>query len=808
VPPTTLFRPFFKSRGWTTFAFQRETWKAYADGKSGLLHAPTGLGKTLAVWLGPLAEAVDRGDMKRCKLLWITPLRALAQDTRKSLQEPIDELGLNSEVALRTGDTSAYRKAKLNKKLPFGLITTPESLSLFLTHANFRENLAGLSAVVVDEWHELMGTKRGVQTELCLARLRAWFPGLRIWGLSATLGNTEEAKEVLLGDGAGEAVTISGDRHKKVAIQTLLPRNIDRFPWSGHIGTALSAQVIRLLENGETTLLFTNTRSQTEIWFRELLERKPEWRDEFAMHHGSLDREQRNEVEERLRNGSVRCVVCTSSLDLGVDFSPVSQVIQVGSPKGIARLMQRAGRSGHNPKGASRLYCVPGNALELAEFAAARDAIEAKQIEARPPMRKPLDVLVQHLVTVCIGEPGRAEDLLAEVRSSFAYRDLGDEEWRWALEFITRGGRALAAYPKFRKVVEVDGLLTVTEKRLIQMHRMSIGTITDLPSIALVFKGGKRLGTVEELFISKIRVGGVFVFGGKRLELVRLHRDKATVQRATRKAKGDIPVWGGARMPLSNELAHAVAERLKSGAADVPEMKLLAPILDIQRRWSCVPHDEVLLIEHVTIRREEHLFAYTFAGRLVNEGLGALVAWRINRLRERTIQVTMNDYGFSLTSDGKLPFAEQEWRDLFTTHDLLEDLLACMNTVELARRQFREIARVSGLVLQQLPRRGGGASKELQTSSRLLYEVFQRYDPENLLLIQARREILDNQLELTRLKAVMESLADRPIHLQECERLTPMAFPLWADRLQAHYQGADAATRLERMLASLESAAG
>ena len=808
MPPTALFRPFFKSRGWTTFAFQRETWKAYGQGKSGLLHAPTGLGKTLAVWLGPLADAAERRDMQGCKVLWITPLRALAQDTRKSLQEPIDELGLNLEVALRTGDTSAYRKAKLNKKLPFGLITTPESLSLFLTHANFRENLAGLSAVVVDEWHELMGTKRGVQTELCLARLRAWFPGLRIWGLSATLGNTEEAKEVLLGDGAREAVTISGDRRKKVSIQTLLPKNIDRFPWSGHIGTALSAQVIRLLENGETTLLFTNTRSQTEIWFQELLERKPEWRDELAMHHGSLDREQRNEVEERLRNGSVRCVVCTSSLDLGVDFSPVSQVIQVGSPKGIARLMQRAGRSGHNPKGASRLYCVPGNALELAEFAAARDAIEAMQIEARPPMRKPLDVLVQHLVTVCIGEPGRAEDLLAEVRSSFAYRDLGDEEWRWALEFVTRGGPALAAYPKFQKVVEVDGQLTVTDKRLIQMHRMSIGTITDQPSVALVFKGGKRLGTVEESFISKIRVGGVFVFGGKRLELVRLHRNKATVQRATRKARGDIPVWGGARMPLSNELAHAVALRLKSGAADTPEMKLLAPILEIQERWSHIPHDEVLLLEHVTIRREAHLFAYTFAGRLVNEGLGALVAWRINRLRERMIQVTMNDYGFSLTSDGKLPFSEREWRGLLTTRDLLGDLLACMNTVELARRQFREIARVSGLVLQQFPKRDGGAPKELQTSSRLLYEVFQRYDPENLLLIQARREILDNQLELTRLKAVMESLADRPIHLQECERLTPMAFPLWADRLQAHYQGADATTRLERMLASLESAAG
>jgi len=799
--------PFFKNRGWRPFPFQRETWQAYHDGKSGLLHAPTGLGKTLAVWLGPVAEAIEERKPRGCRVLWITPLRALALDTKKSLEEPLQELDLPFEVGMRTGDSSSYQKSKLRKKLPFCLITTPESLSLFLTHDNFKENLQGLTTVIIDEWHELMGTKRGVQTELCLARLRRWFPDLRIWGLSATLGNTEEAKEVLLGKKADEAATISGAKVKKIQIKTLLPKTIDRFPWSGHIGTQLVRQVATRINREVTTLLFTNTRSQTEIWFQELLSLKPEWADQLAMHHGSLDREERNEVEQRLREGTIRCVICTSSLDLGVDFSPVTQVIQVGSPKGIARLLQRAGRSGHQPGGTSKLFCVPGHAFELVEFAAARDAIDENKIEARFPMHKPLDVLVQHLVTVCIGEPSSMDDLYEEITSTYAYRNLSGEEWRWAIEFITIGGKALSAYPAYRKAIEVDGKLTIQDRRLIQTHRLSIGTITSYPNITLAYQGGRTLGTVEESFISKIPTGGVFIFGGRKLELIRIRKQKATVKNSTRNAKGRIPVWAGSRMPLSNELSNAVARRLQATDRDTPEMTLVAPILEIQEKWSRIPHDKFILIEQVTIRSENHLFVYPFAGRLVNEGLGSLIAWRISQHNDSLIQVTMNDYGFGLTSEGPFPFEEESWRELFSEENLLDDLLACMNTAELARRQFREVARVSGLVLQNLPGKRAGR-RDLQTSSNLLYEVFERYDPDNLLLEQARREILDNQLELTRLKSTLEELASRPIHFQKCQRLTPMAFPLWADRLQAHYQGEDSASRLEKMLASLESFAG
>ena len=662
-------RAFFEQQGWEPFSFQQETWEAYGQGLSGLVHAPTGLGKTFSVWLGPVSEAVSEGNYTACQVLWITPLRALAQDTQQSLEEPLRALGLETRVTvgLRTGDTSSYRKAQLKKKLPFCLITTPESLSLFLTHENFRENLGGLRAVIIDEWHELLGTKRGVQTELCLARLRRWFPKLRIWGLSATLGNTDEAMQVLLGDRAPTGRAIRGVERKQIKIETILPQEVERFPWAGHIGTQLVPQVVKKLEGDATTLLFTNTRSQTEIWYQEILALRPEWADQMALHHGSLEPEERREVERRLREGEVRVVVCTSSLDLGVDFSPVSQVLQVGSPKGVARLMQRAGRSGHHPGGVARLTCVPTNALEILEFTAAQRAIEARQIESRTLLQKPLDVLVQHLVTCCIGEPLSEAELRAEVMTSYAYRDLNEREWSWAMDFITMGGQALKAYPNYRKVVEQGGKLAVVDQKLIQLHRLSIGTITSYPHVSLVFQGGRTLGTIEEGFLSKVKEGGVFIFGGHRLELVRLRAQKATVKKATKAHKGDIPVWSGGRMPLSTELAHAVSQTLQSPDESLPEIQSVMPLITLQRAWSQVPHDEVLLIEQTQIRGESHLFVYTFAGRAINEGLGSLIAWRIHQQEDIAIQMTMNDYGFSLCGRGNLPFEEQRWRELLST---------------------------------------------------------------------------------------------------------------------------------------------
>jgi ATP-dependent helicase Lhr and Lhr-like helicase len=802
-------RAWYTERGWRPFSFQEEVWAAYRSGKSGLIHAPTGLGKTLAAWLGPVSEALENPERTGLQVLWLTPLRALAVDSAESLRDPLSALKCKWEVAVRTGDSTAAQKQKLRIKFPAGLVTTPESLSLALSYDDAQGKFTGLQAVIVDEWHELLGTKRGVMAELCLARLRAWNPGLRVWGLSATIGNLDEAREVLLGQAGG--VTISSTEKKRIEIETLLPQEIGRFPWAGHLGKDMAGRVWERIDEVATTLLFTNTRSQTEIWYQMLLELRPEAVEDLAMHHGSLDKAQRMLVEDRLRAGSVRCVVCTSSLDLGVDFSPVEQVIQIGSPKGIARILQRAGRSGHRPGAVSRVLGVPTNAFELVEFAAAREAMEQRRVESRMPLRLPLDLLVQHLTTVALGGGFMADAMLAEVQSTFAFRDLNALEWSWALDFITRGGEVLRAYPDFQKVVIVEGKYRVLDARIGKMHRLTIGTISADPAISVRFSNGRKLGTVEESFISKIKPGGLFIFGGKRLELVRYHQLTAEVRAATKsRSTGQIPSWQGGKSPLSTELARAMSRKLAAGLNAGPEeleLCALRPILEIQAAWSVVPKAEQLLIEETRSKDGAHVFVFPFAGRLVHEGLGTLVAYRLTQSQAATIQVQYNDYGFALTSKSDVFVDEAAWRKLLSEENLLEDLSACMNTHELAKRQFREVARVAGLVMQGYPGQSKGA-RSLQTSSALMYDVFARYDPGNLLLEQSRREIMERQLEWTRLRETMLSLTKQNIVKVYTQRLTPLAFPLWAEGAGSNSLTTETFTsKLASMLGQLETAA-
>jgi ATP-dependent Lhr-like helicase len=802
---------WFADRHWKPFRFQQEVWAAYAAGKSGLIHAPTGLGKTLAAWLGPVASALTKPSAKPgLRVLWITPLRALAVDTTQSLREPLEGLGLKWDVEMRTGDTSQKIRAQLKKCLPEALVTTPESLSVMLSYPDAAARMAGLEGVIVDEWHELLSSKRGVQTELCLARLRAWNPDLRIWGLSATIGNLPEAMRVLLGDRAEEGVIVTGETRKEVVIETLLPDEIERFPWSGHLGLRMIPAVVRQIGQAGTTLLFTNTRSQTEQWYQALLEFRPEWAPDLAIHHGSVEKADRTATEDRLRAGTVKCVVCTSSLDLGVDFSPVDQVIQIGSPKGMARLMQRAGRSGHRPGAVSRVFGVPTNAFELVEFAAAREALSERRIEARRPLRMTLDVLSQHLLTVAAGGGFEAGAMRREIMSSHAFAMLDDISWDWLLTFITSGGKVLRAYPEFSKVRIVEGRYVMAEERTARLHRLAIGTISNDTAISVAYASGRRLGTVEEWFISRIKPGGLFIFGGRRLELVRYKDLKAVVKDATKKKQsGQIPSWQGGKSPLSTELASAVSRKLESaGAGDLrdPELQRFSPILALQKAWSIVPRSDQLLIEETTSREANHVYVYPFAGRLVHEGLGTLVAWRMARHRSVSITVSFNDYGFELSSRDDLSADEKMWRELLSTDHLTEDLMACMNTAELAKRQFRGIARVAGLVMQGFPG-NPKTTKSLQVSSGLLFDVFTKYDPGNLLLGQAQREILEQQLELTRLQATLESLRSRTLVQIFTKHLTPMAFPLWADMLSSSLTTENFASRLEKMLNELEQAA-
>ena len=767
-----------------------------------MIHAATGTGKTLAAWLGPVMDWMngDGESYPPLRVLWITPLRALVADTEQSLRTPIRDLGIPWRVEARTGDTRQSLRAKQEKRLPTALITTPESLALLLAKENARENFSHLQAIVVDEWHELLGTKRGVLTELLLARLRKWTPAVRTWGLSATLGNLETAAKTLLGNDAAPGRIVRGIVPKTIRIDSLIPGHMDNFPWAGHLGINMLPQVLESIQEGATTLVFTNTRSQCEIWYQAILAAMPDWAGQIAVHHGSLERTLRDWVEDGLRAGTLRCVVCTSSLDLGVDFTPVDRVIQIGSPKGVARLLQRAGRSGHRPGVPSRITCAPTHAFELVEVAAARDAYRAGAMESRFPVERPLDLLAQHIVTVALGGGFRAEELLAEIRTSHAYRELSDIEWRWALDFVTRGGEALRAYPEFQRVEVCDGVYTVPNKQIARRHLLSIGTIVSDSSVDVRYLTGGRIGSVEESFISRLRPGDTFFFAGRSLEFVRLRDMVAQVRKSSAK-DGQVPRWDGSRMPLSSELAEAVRERLeqaREGVYEGKEMRSVKPVLETQRSISAIPSRGEILIERVRSKEGHHLFFYPFEGRLVHEGLAALFAYRISRLRPITFSFAMNDYGFELLSPDAAPLEEAIAAGLLSTANLAEDILASMNAAEMARRQFREIARIAGLTFHGYPGQNKSV-RQIQASSGLLFDVFMKYDSENLLLAQAQREVLEQQLEHSRLAHTLDRLSRGKVRLLDIERPSPLSFPILIDRTRHRVSSERLADRIRRM---------
>ncbi|HQR21143.1 MAG TPA: ligase-associated DNA damage response DEXH box helicase [Burkholderiaceae bacterium] len=825
---------WFAAQGWQPFPFQREVWQHIAAGRSGLLHATTGSGKTYAVWFGllnlALAGIVRGGGLR---LLWVTPMRALAADTAAALEAPLAQLGLDWSVGVRTGDTDSGERARQSQRLPEALVTTPESLSLLLTRADSPQLLSGVELVVVDEWHELIGTKRGVQVQLALARLRVFARARSsplhrgedgggepdagrhpqaepaVWGLSATLGNTGHALEVLL---PGAGVLVRGAVPKEIIVDTLLPDDPGRFPWGGHLGIQMLEPVAREIEQASTTLVFTNTRSQAEIWYLSLLEARPKWAGVIALHHGSLDKAVREWVERGLKEGRLKAVVATSSLDLGVDFLPVERVLQIGSPKGVARLLQRAGRSGHAPGRPSRVTVVPTHTLELVEAAAARGAAAAGRIESRRAPEKPLDVLIQHLVTLALGTGFREEDVLAEIRSAWSFRALSDEEFAWALDFVGRGGEALRAYPEYRRVVrDSEGMHRVPDRRIAQRHRMSVGTIVADATMLVRMMNGRNLGSIEESFVSRLRKGDTFVFGGRPLELVRIHEMTAYVQPAKRRS-GAVPRWSGTKMPLSTELADATLHELEvalAGDYAEPELRQAQPLIELQARWSAVPTRDVLVVESLRSPEGRHLFVYPFAGRHAHLGLASLLAYRIGQAVPSTFSIAVNDYGFELLAPVDIDWmgAWQQRKDVLLGEEgLLADVLASLNAGELAMRRFREVARVAGLVFQGYP--GAPRSmKQLQASSGLFYEVFRRHDAGNRLLGQAEREVLEQELDIDRLLAALARMRSQRVVYRLLARPTPFAFPLMVERLREQVTTEKLAARVERMLAELEQAA-
>jgi ATP-dependent Lhr-like helicase len=804
---------WFAQRGWQPFAFQHEVWAAMQQGESGLLHATTGAGKTYAVWFGALLHAAAQAvplhapHAPPLQVLWLTPMRALAADTARALQAPLDDLGIVWTLGRRTGDTPSGERARQDRRFPTALVTTPESLSLMLTREHAPAELAQVRSVIVDEWHELIGSKRGVQVQLALARLKRWNPGLVVWGLSATLGNLHEAMQVLLGHERGRLV--QGRIEKALVIDTLLPEHPGRFSWGGHLGQQMQAPVVAEIERSSTTLVFVNVRSQAEAWYRLLIEERPDWAGTVALHHGSLDKDVRDWVEQGLKQGQLKAVVATSSLDLGVDFLPVERVLQIGSAKGVARLLQRAGRSGHAPGRASRITLVPTHTLELVEAVAARRAAAAGRIERRYPPEKPLDVLVQHLVTVALGGGFDAEALFDEVRAAYAYRRLTRAEFDWALAFVERGGTSLAAYPEYHRVLRgEDGLYRVPDRGIARRHRLQVGTIVSDAAMQVQFLTGGRIGSVEESFIARLKPGDVFVFAGRTLEYIRTRDMTAYVKRSEGK-KGFVTTWAGAKMPLSNELADAVLEVLAGvaeGDFSEPELEAARPMLTVQARLSALPAPDRLLIERFRSREGQHLFIYPFAGRNAHIGLGSLLAWRLARDQPNTFSLSINDYGFELLSALPVDPAPLVAQQAFGDADLLHDVLQSLNSSELARRRFREIARIAGLVSNGYPGQPKSA-RQLQASSSLFYEVFRKYDAGNLLLGQAETEVLSQELQIDRLAETLKRMRAQQVVFVELGVPSPFALPLMVERFREKLSTEKLADRLARLLKDMASAA-
>jgi ATP-dependent Lhr-like helicase len=815
----TIIRQWLESKGYSPFLFQQEAWEQIVAGESGLVNAPTGCGKTYAVFLGAIIRFIDQhpndyNSIRRSglQLLWITPLRALAKDIGRAMEEAIGELGLQWEVGIRNGDTATAERTRQKKQMPEVLIITPESLHLLLAQKSYPEIFRSLQLIAVDEWHELLGSKRGVQVELAISRivhLPQQEPEKRcmVWGISATIGNLEEAAEVLLAPLQQNGVIVKAKLEKIIEVEPVIPEEMEKYPWAGHLGIKLAHKIIPIIQESRTTLIFINTRGMSETWYQTLLNICPDLAGSIALHHGSIDRELRNWIEDNLHSGKLKAVVCTASLDLGVDFRPVETVIQVGSPKGVARFLQRAGRSGHRPDAVSRIWFLPTHSLELMEAAALKNAIGKNIIESRPPLLLCYDVLVQYLNTLAISEGFVPEQVFAELKSTFCYRELTEAEWKNILHFITAGGDAMSQYDDFRKVEVEDGLYRIRSRKQAMRHRMHIGTIVSDSMMKVRFMTGGYVGVIEEYFISKLNPGDVFTLAGRNLEFVMI-REMTALVRKSEKKKSIIPSWTGGRMPLSANLGkilRSTLNQLSDGRmTGYPELDALAPVMELQRQLSIVPNENELLIEQIETEDGFHLFVYPFEGRLVHEAMAAILAYRISRIRAISFSFAMNDYGFELLSDQPIPVDDSNVYELFSPSDLLMDIQRSVNSTEMAKRKFRDVAVIGGLIFQGMPGEKKKA-RHLQSSASLLFTVFSEYDPENLLLRQAYQEVMDQQMEEIRLRDMLERIQQSAIRIMFPSKLTPFCFPIKVDSIREDLSSEKLEDRVRKMQQQMES---
>ena len=792
---------WMEQQGRNPFLFQVQAWRAIQRGESGLVNAPTGCGKTFSVFLGAVIAFINKhpNDYQQRKanglqLLWVTPLRALAADLARAMEEALQELGIPWRVGIRNGDTKTSEREQQKKNMPEVLLITPESWHLLIASTSHPSWFSSLRLIAIDEWHELLGSKRGVQIELAVAYLLHHIPrkqSLQVWGISATIGNLDEAMDVLMAPFNKAGTLIRAELDKAIEVVSVYPDEIERYPWAGHLGIKLAHKLVPIIQQHRTTLLFINTRGMSERWYQAMLEADPELAGLIALHHGSIEPEIRTWVEEQLHTGKLKVVVCTASLDLGVDFRPVDAVIQVGSPKGVARFLQRAGRSGHQPGAVSRIYFLPTHALELMEVAALQAAMQEGVMESREPLMRCFDVLIQFCCTLAVSIGFEPDALYQTIQRCYSYADLTRAEWLELLSFLTEGGKSLQAYDDFHKLSWDGTRYRITSKRMAMRHRMGIGTIVSDALLKVKLQNGGFIGTIEEWFISRLSPGDVFTIAGRNVEFLRLHQ--MTVQvRASKSKQAIVPSWMGGRMPLSANLGKKlrdmlllVAQRQLTGAIIppyFPELETLQPLFELQAKLSLIPGENEWLIEHIETKQGFHLFVYPFEGRLVHEALAAILAWRISQITPITFSIAMNDYGFELLSDQPIPVDDTNVYELFSPNKLLDDINRSVNATEMARRKFRDIAVIGGLIVQGKPGEPMKA-RHLQSNSGLLFNVFEQYDPNNLLLRQAFTEVLEQQMEEHRLRSTLQRMIQGQIHIRFPEQVTPFCFPILADGL-------------------------
>ena len=796
---------WFATKGWEPAPFQKQTWLAFQEGKSGLVNAPTGSGKTYALYLGALMDFLNKEKTRKKgpHIIWVTPIRALAKEIKLSIEKANTAFGLDWRTEIRSGDTTTTQRKKQLSNPPQVLITTPESMHVIMATKGYRSFYNAVYAVIIDEWHELMGSKRGVQAQLAISRIRGLNPALRVWGISATIGNLEEGMEVLLGSSKGPKELIRSGFRKQTEVISIFPDDIEAYSWGGHLGLSLAEKVLPIIYSGKSTLIFTNTRAKCELWYHRLLELDDSLAGDMAMHHGSIARHLRDWVEDSLYEGKLSAVVSTSSLDLGVDFRPVENIIQIGSPKSVSRFMQRAGRSGHAPGAISRIYFLPTNTLELLESAALRNALNKDEVEHRIPYIRSWDVLIQYLMTLAVSEGFDPEEIYEEIKQTHCYDSITDEDWDKLLHFILHGSQSLKAYDEYAKVVITEGIYKVVDRRIAQRHRLSIGTITSDAMLNVKYLKGKRIGNVEEWFAAHLSPGDSFWFAGRSLELVRV-KDMNMLVKNSKKKNKRIPSYQGGRMPLSSEMSEVLREKIyeynhnKDGHKLDIELERLSPLLNLQSTLSMLPSEREFLVEYFHSKEGYHLLMYPFEGRYVHEGMGALIAQRLSRMFPISFSIGMNDYGFELLSDKKIDVDAIIKRDLFSPLYISKDIQASINAAELARRRFRNVARISGLIFQGFP---GKAKKDrhLQASSSLLFGVFQDYEPDNLLYLQTFEEVMTFQLEEARMIKALNRIQSQEINITYPDKPTPLAFPIMVDRLREKMTSERLEDRIKKM---------